>query len=66
MEIKSLNKQIGTLLDKEIKLDSYSKAHLQELSAYIEKVLNAEITLNGGSGGGMSSLMMLLGGEKPE
>jgi len=66
MEIKSLNKQINGLLDKEIKLDSYSKAHLQELSAYIEKVLNAEITLNGSSGGGMSSLMMLLGGEKPE
>ncbi len=66
MEIKSLNKQITTLLDKEIKLDSYSKAHLQELSAYIEKVLNAEITLNSGGGGGSANLLRLLGGEKPE
>jgi hypothetical protein len=62
MELKNLHNSIDSLLKKELKLDAYSRAHLQESSAYIEKVLNAELNLNS-SGGGGSSLMMLFGKE---
>jgi hypothetical protein len=45
-ELASLNDRIKKLLDSKVKLDSYSKAHLQESSARIQKVLDARLSLN--------------------
>jgi hypothetical protein len=40
-----LKDQIDKLLDGDVELDSYSRAHLKESSDRIEKVLDAQLTL---------------------
>ena len=45
-ELGDLNAKIKKLLDSKVKLDSYTKAHLQESSSRIEKVLDARLTLS--------------------
>lgn len=45
-ELAQLQSQIDDLLDKKVKLDSYSRAHLSETSRRIEKVLDADIILS--------------------
>ena len=46
MQLGELNDSIKKLLDSKVKLDSYSRAHLAESSARIEKVLDARLTLS--------------------
>ncbi len=46
-ELSSLNKRIKNLLENDKpRLDSYTRAHLQETSSRIEKVLDARLTLS--------------------
>ncbi len=45
-ELGSLQAKIDTLLKGNVKLDSYTRAHLQESSARIGKVLEAQLTLS--------------------
>jgi hypothetical protein len=51
-EMASLRDRIDAMLKSEAKLDPYTRAHLVELQDRIKKVLEASITLTGGSGGG--------------
>jgi len=44
--LSSLEAQIGQLLKSNVKLDSYSRAHLQETGSRIRKVLDAQLTLS--------------------
>lgn len=44
-ELGALNERIKTLLASKAKLDSYSRAHLEESSARISKVLDAKLSL---------------------
>ena len=44
-ELGALNERIRALLASKAKLDSYSRAHLEETSARIEKVRDARLTL---------------------
>ena len=44
-ELSALEDRIGQLLKSNVKLDSYSRAHLQETASRIDKVLNAELSL---------------------
>ncbi|MCA9267767.1 MAG: zinc-dependent metalloprotease, partial [Planctomycetales bacterium] len=44
-ELSSLNERINKLLESKVKLDSYTRAHLTETSARIDKVLDARLTL---------------------
>ena len=46
-ELASLKGRIDGLLAKNVKLDSYSRAHLQESASRIEKVLDARLSLFG-------------------
>jgi hypothetical protein len=46
-ELTSLKARIDGLLAKKIKLDSYSRAHLQESASRIQKVLDARLSLYG-------------------
>jgi hypothetical protein len=46
-ELGALNARIDALLKGPAKLDSYSRAHLQETSSRIQKVLDAKLTLAG-------------------
>jgi Met-zincin/Domain of unknown function (DUF5117) len=46
-DLSSLEARIDQLLKSNIKLDSYSRAHLVESSSRIRKVLNAELSLYG-------------------
>ena len=43
-ELSALKGRLDTLLERDIALDSYSRAHLQESSHRIEKVLDARMT----------------------
>jgi hypothetical protein len=43
-ELSALQVRIDKLLERDVKLDSYSRAHLQETTDRIEKVLDAHIT----------------------
>jgi hypothetical protein len=45
-ELTSLKGRINDLLTKNVKLDSYSRAHLQESASRIQKVLDAKLTLS--------------------
>lgn len=45
-ELEDLKSRIDDMLDKKVKLDSYSRAHLSETSRRIEKVLDADIILS--------------------
>lgn len=45
-ELSSLNQRIEKLLESKVKIDSYSRAHLEETSARIKKVLDARFTLS--------------------
>jgi hypothetical protein len=45
MELKSLKEKIDKLLAGNANLDTYTKAHLQESSNRIGKVLDARLTL---------------------
>jgi hypothetical protein len=45
-ELTSLKGRIDNLLAKNAKLDSYSRAHLQESASRIQKVLDAKLTLS--------------------
>jgi hypothetical protein len=44
-ELSALEDRIGQLLKSNVKLDSYSRAHLQESASRIGKVLKAQLTL---------------------
>ncbi len=44
-ELSSLQDRINMLLKGNVKLDSYSRAHLQETASRIGKIINAELTL---------------------
>ena len=44
-ELSALEARIGQLLKSNVKLDSYSRAHLQETESRINKVLSAELSL---------------------
>lgn len=44
-QLSSLEARISHLLKSNLKLDSYSRAHLQETASRISKVLNAELSL---------------------
>ncbi|MGC4002409.1 MAG: zinc-dependent metalloprotease [Pirellulales bacterium] len=57
LELTKLDKSIKGTLDKDLKLDSYSRAHLLEASAYIEKVMDAKIDLGGGGGGSLLGIL---------
>jgi hypothetical protein len=43
-DLAALKKRIDALLDRDVKLDAYSRAHLEESSARIAKVLDAKMT----------------------
>ncbi len=45
-ELHDLRERIERLLNSNVKLDSYSRAHLRETASRIEKVLNAELFLS--------------------
>jgi len=42
-----LKSRIDNLLTRNAKLDSYSRAHLQESASRIQKVLDAKLSLSG-------------------
>jgi hypothetical protein len=44
-ELSALEARIGQLLKSNVKLDSYSRAHMQETESRINKVLSAELSL---------------------
>jgi len=46
-ELTSLKGRIDNLLTRNAKLDSYSRAHLQESASRIQKVLDAKLSLSG-------------------
>ena len=46
-ELASLNARIDQLLKGNVKLDSYSRAHLQESAGRIQKTLDARFTVAG-------------------
>jgi hypothetical protein len=46
-ELKSLKEKIDKLLAGNVNFDTYTKAHMQESSNRIAKVLDARLTLNG-------------------
>ncbi len=50
-ELASLETRINKLLEKNTKLDAYSKAHLTETASRIHKILDAKMQLGGGGGG---------------
>ena len=45
-DLTALKKRIDSLLDRDVKLDSYSRAHLQESSARIAKVVDAKMSVS--------------------
>jgi len=45
VELRDLNERMKKLLQSKVKLDTYTRAHLEESSARIEKVLDARLTL---------------------
>jgi hypothetical protein len=45
-DLTALKKRIDALLDRDVKLDSYSRAHLEESSARIGKVVDAKMSVS--------------------
>ena len=45
-ELAALSKRLKNLLDRDLKLDDYSRAHLEESNARIQKVLEARLQLS--------------------
>jgi Met-zincin/Domain of unknown function (DUF5117) len=45
-DLTSLKKRIDSLLDRDVKFDSYSRAHLEESSARIAKVVDAKMSVS--------------------
>jgi hypothetical protein len=45
-DLMALKKRIDALLDRDVKLDSYSRAHLEESSARIGKVVDAKMSVS--------------------
>jgi hypothetical protein len=45
-DLTALKKRIDSLLDRDVKLDSYSRAHLEESSARIAKVVDAKMSVS--------------------
>jgi hypothetical protein len=45
-DLAALKKRIDALLDRDMKLDSYSRAHLEESSARIAKVVDAKMSVS--------------------
>ena len=45
-QLADLNRRMNKLLDSKVKLDSYTRAHLEESSARITKVLDARLSLS--------------------
>lgn len=63
MHLQRLNTQLTNLLKaKELKLDDYSRAHLQDCQARIKQVLNAQLEVSAGGGGGGRFIII---GEEP-
>ena len=62
-QLRDLDQEIGEVLSRDgDKLDAYSKAHLADAKAIIDRVLNSDYIYNqAGGGGGGNSLMMLFG-----
>ncbi|MCA9054616.1 MAG: zinc-dependent metalloprotease, partial [Planctomycetaceae bacterium] len=61
MHLQRLNTQLtGLLKSKELKLDDYSRAHLQDSQARIKQVLNAQLEI---SAGGSSTRFLIFGAE---
>ncbi len=63
-QLGEIKAKIDTIAGKPT-LDPYSKSHLQQASARIEKALNAQITL-GGNRGGSGGLIIFLGEDGKE
>ena len=62
-QLRDLDQEIGEILSRDgDKLDAYSRAHLADAKAIIDRVLNSDYIYNQSSGGGgMSPFMMLFG-----
>ena len=62
-QLRELDQEIGEVLSRDgSKLDAYSKAHLADAKAIIDRVLNSDYIYNqAGGGGGGNPLMMLFG-----
>ncbi len=63
-QLRELDQEIGEVLSRDgDKLDPYSKAHLADAKAIIDRVLNSDYIYNqaSGGGGGMNPLMALFG-----
>ena len=62
-QLRDLDQEIGEILSRDgDKLDAYSRAHLADAKAIIDRVLNSDyIYTQSSGGGGMSPFMMLFG-----
>lgn len=63
LELKNLHEKLVKLPTGNIKLDTYSLAHVNEAASYIAKVLDAKVDLNGGGGGAGGGLRLIFGAE---
>ena len=61
-ELEAIMARINSLLAGPAKLDTYTRAHLKDVSVKIQKLMDAQMTL-GGSGGGGGGSIIIFGAE---
>ncbi|MDO4558185.1 MAG: zinc-dependent metalloprotease, partial [Planctomycetia bacterium] len=61
-ELEAIGAKINSLLAGPAKLDTYTRAHLKDLSVKIQRVMNAQMTIGGGGGGG-GGIVLRIGAE---
>jgi hypothetical protein len=64
MQLRDVARMIDDVLAKNSRLDSYSRAHLEESKLRIQKALDAAYSYNGGSMGGAGGIIIL--GQEPQ
>jgi hypothetical protein len=66
-QLRDINQQIAEVISRDGKrLDTYSRTHLHDAQAHIERVLDSEYVYNPGSGGGGGMDLSVLFGAEPE
>ena len=61
-ELEAIGARVNSLLAGPAKLDTYTRAHLKDISVKIQRIMNAQMTIGGGGGSG-SGIVLLLGAQ---